>query len=187
MDDGQNLIVKIPYPNVGGPPVLTTASEVATMDFVRTVLELPVPKVLAWESSENNPVDAQYIMMEYPKGYPEGYHQFADLLALNQNLMFYRSFKGVHMRLLLDLQDDIAELEWELDDMDIADSVNEPERLRSRRNDDNRKRPKLEPDEVPVRERSKVLGDLRLNVLQYVSLRTKVQQRRYNAKAKGTA
>lgn len=49
MEDGQRVIAKIPHPNAG-PNVLTTTSEVATMEFARTILELPVPKVLAWSA-----------------------------------------------------------------------------------------------------------------------------------------
>ncbi|KAB2098839.1 hypothetical protein AG0111_0g12958 [Alternaria gaisen] len=40
MDDGQKVIAKVPHPNAG-PPKLTTASEVAIMDFVLTVLNIP--------------------------------------------------------------------------------------------------------------------------------------------------
>jgi hypothetical protein len=46
MEDGQKAIAKIPHPNAG-PPVLTTSSEVATMEFARDILDIPVPKVLA--------------------------------------------------------------------------------------------------------------------------------------------
>lgn len=67
MEDGQRVIAKIPHPNAG-PAVLTTASEVATMEFARTVLNLPVPKVLAWSSTDENPVEAEYIFMEEAKG-----------------------------------------------------------------------------------------------------------------------
>jgi hypothetical protein len=63
MDDGQKVIAKIPHPNAGRRE-LTTASEVATMEFVRTVLGIPVPKVLAWSASDSNPVEAEYIIME---------------------------------------------------------------------------------------------------------------------------
>lgn len=66
-DDGQKVIAKIPHPNAG-PPTLTTASEVATMEFARTILNLPVPKVLAWNSTDQNPVGAEYIIMEEAKG-----------------------------------------------------------------------------------------------------------------------
>ena len=68
-EDGQKVIAKIPHPNAG-PPMLTTASEVATMEFARTILDLPVPKVLAWNASDQNPVGAEYIIMEEAKGAP---------------------------------------------------------------------------------------------------------------------
>lgn len=67
MNDGQRVIAKIPHPNAG-PAQYTTASEVATMDFARTVLDLPVPKVLAWNSASQNSVESEYIIMEEAKG-----------------------------------------------------------------------------------------------------------------------
>ncbi|KAH7382206.1 kinase-like domain-containing protein [Pyrenochaeta sp. MPI-SDFR-AT-0127] len=67
MEDGKNVIAKIPHPNAG-PQVLTTASEVATMEFARTILDLPVPKVLTWSATDQNPVQAEYIIMEEAKG-----------------------------------------------------------------------------------------------------------------------
>ncbi|KZF25507.1 kinase-like protein [Xylona heveae TC161] len=67
MEDGQKVIAKIPHPNAG-PPMLTTASEVATMEFARTVLDLPAPKVLSWNATDQNPVGAEYIIMEEAKG-----------------------------------------------------------------------------------------------------------------------
>ncbi|KAF2281620.1 uncharacterized protein EI97DRAFT_438940 [Westerdykella ornata] len=67
MEDGQKVIAKIPHPNAG-PPVLTTASEVATMEFARDILSLPVPKVLAWSATDQNPVEAEYIIMEEARG-----------------------------------------------------------------------------------------------------------------------
>ncbi|KAF2010202.1 phosphotransferase enzyme family protein [Aaosphaeria arxii CBS 175.79] len=67
MDDGQIVVGKIPHPNAG-PSFFTTASEVATMEYARSVLGLPVPKVLAWSASDNNPVGAEYIIMEEAKG-----------------------------------------------------------------------------------------------------------------------
>ncbi|KAI2825000.1 hypothetical protein CBS147321_5919 [Aspergillus niger] len=55
---------KVPNPNAGRPHY-TTASEVATMDFVRNELSTPVPKVLAWSSkADGNPVGSEYIIME---------------------------------------------------------------------------------------------------------------------------
>ncbi|KAK0105681.1 Phosphotransferase enzyme [Cadophora gregata] len=63
MDNGSVAIARIPCPNAG-PPSMTTASEVATMDFARTILNLPVPKVHAWSAVSDNPVEAEYILME---------------------------------------------------------------------------------------------------------------------------
>ncbi|RMD44188.1 hypothetical protein DV735_g1027, partial [Chaetothyriales sp. CBS 134920] len=67
MDDGKEIIAKLPNPNAGRPH-LTTASEVATMDFVRNVLKVPAPRVYAWDSSSANPVGAEYILMERVAG-----------------------------------------------------------------------------------------------------------------------
>lgn len=68
MQNSQNLIVKIPNPNAG-PTRHTTASEVATMEFGRTILNLPVPKVLAWSATSQNPVESEYIIMEEARGF----------------------------------------------------------------------------------------------------------------------
>ncbi|KAL3425182.1 hypothetical protein PVAG01_04463 [Phlyctema vagabunda] len=68
MDNGTQVVAKIPNPNAGQPQ-FTTASEVATMDFVRNVLKTPVPKVFAWSSkAKENPVGAEYIIMEKVPG-----------------------------------------------------------------------------------------------------------------------
>lgn len=46
-----------------------TASEVATMDYVRNYLGVPVPKVLAWSSkAKENGIGAEYIIMETAQG-----------------------------------------------------------------------------------------------------------------------
>lgn len=47
MNDGREVVTKVPNPNAGVPHY-TTASEVATMEFVRDVLKTPIPKVHAW-------------------------------------------------------------------------------------------------------------------------------------------
>ncbi|KAK2875088.1 hypothetical protein FQN49_001784 [Arthroderma sp. PD_2] len=67
MDDGQEVIAKVPNPNAGCPH-LTTASEVATMDFVRNILGTPAPKVYSWSPCATNPVGAEYIIMEKMPG-----------------------------------------------------------------------------------------------------------------------
>jgi hypothetical protein len=67
MQDGQKVIAKIPHPNAG-PAKCMTASEVATLEFARTVLNLPVPKVLAWSATNQNPVESEYIILEEAEG-----------------------------------------------------------------------------------------------------------------------
>lgn len=58
----------MPFP-MAGPPHLLTASEVATLDFVRNVMSLPVPKVLAWSSrAEATPVGAEFMILEKVDG-----------------------------------------------------------------------------------------------------------------------
>ncbi|KAH1806234.1 hypothetical protein KXX19_003043 [Aspergillus fumigatus] len=69
MANGKAVAARIPHPNAG-PVVLTTASEIATMDFLREILQVPVPKVLAWNATVNfaNRVGAEYIIMEHAPG-----------------------------------------------------------------------------------------------------------------------
>ncbi|KAJ9297731.1 hypothetical protein DTO217A2_8554 [Paecilomyces variotii] len=68
MEDGRQLVVKIPNPNAG-PAHYTTASEVATMQFVREKLNIPVPKVLAYCSrGGESKLGAEYIVMEKAPG-----------------------------------------------------------------------------------------------------------------------
>ncbi|PWY91337.1 hypothetical protein BO94DRAFT_573791, partial [Aspergillus sclerotioniger CBS 115572] len=67
MDDNKEVIAKLPNPNAGRPH-FTTASEVATMDYVRNVLNIPTPKVYKWSSSAATPVGAEYIIMERSRG-----------------------------------------------------------------------------------------------------------------------
>ncbi|KAK2762217.1 Phosphotransferase enzyme [Arachnomyces sp. PD_36] len=38
------------------------------MNFARNILDLPVPKVLAWSATDRNPVESEYIIMEEAKG-----------------------------------------------------------------------------------------------------------------------
>ncbi|RWQ95008.1 phosphotransferase enzyme family protein [Paecilomyces variotii] len=84
MDDGREVVAKVPNPNAGAPH-FTTASEVATMDFARRVLETPVPRVYSWNSqAESHPVGAEFIIMDKAEGVPLS--QIWGTLALPQKL-----------------------------------------------------------------------------------------------------
>ncbi|KAI2788487.1 hypothetical protein POX_e06503 [Penicillium oxalicum] len=47
--NGREILSRIPT-SIAGPPHCTTASEVATMDFLRHVLKLPVPKIFDYST-----------------------------------------------------------------------------------------------------------------------------------------
>ncbi|KAL2827225.1 hypothetical protein BDW59DRAFT_179223 [Aspergillus cavernicola] len=65
--NGCRAIARIPTPIVG-PPRYATASEVATMNFLRSILKVPVPKVLGYSTTPETPVGAEYIIMERVDG-----------------------------------------------------------------------------------------------------------------------
>ncbi|EAS36906.3 uncharacterized protein CIMG_12707 [Coccidioides immitis RS] len=72
--DASNKVVmaRIPHPNAG-PATYATASDVAVMEFARTVLDIPVPKVLDWNASvAGYPVEAEYVLTEAPSETPLG-------------------------------------------------------------------------------------------------------------------
>jgi hypothetical protein len=67
-EDGFQAIAKIPY-GVTVPKHDATASEVATMDFLRSK-GVPVPRVLGWSADSRNPVGVEYLIMERASGIP---------------------------------------------------------------------------------------------------------------------
>ncbi|KAI9923366.1 hypothetical protein MW887_010469 [Aspergillus wentii] len=84
MDNGREVVTKVPNPNAGIPH-FTTASEVATMDFARKVLETPAPCVYSWNSqAKSHPVGAEFIIMDKIEGVPLS--QVWDTLKLPQKL-----------------------------------------------------------------------------------------------------
>ncbi|KAG9118900.1 Phosphotransferase enzyme [Ceratobasidium sp. 392] len=66
-DNNTEVVAKIPTQLI--PPFYTTASEVATMDFARSVLRLPVPQVLTWSArADSTPVGVEFIIMNRCEG-----------------------------------------------------------------------------------------------------------------------
>ncbi|KAJ5529049.1 Mitochondria protein Fmp29, partial [Penicillium freii] len=63
----RKVIARIPTP-ITGPPYYTTASKVATINFLRSILKLPVPEVLAYLVLSDNPISAEYILIKQIKG-----------------------------------------------------------------------------------------------------------------------
>ncbi|KAK2812580.1 hypothetical protein FQN50_001224 [Emmonsiellopsis sp. PD_5] len=70
MDNGAVVIASLPYLISGFPAYYSTASTAATMEFARTILGVPVPKVLAYDANGSNPVGSEYILTEEANGTP---------------------------------------------------------------------------------------------------------------------
>ncbi|KAF9476327.1 hypothetical protein BDN70DRAFT_882575 [Pholiota conissans] len=67
-DNGSEALVRIPSKLVR-PPFFSTASEVATLEFAREVLDIPTPRVFAWNGhADRNSVGVEYIIMERMQG-----------------------------------------------------------------------------------------------------------------------
>jgi Phosphotransferase enzyme family len=66
--EGKEVIARLPT-SLAGPPRLTTASEVATLQLVRS-LGIPVPRVFAYSCGTDSDVGSEYILMEQAKGIP---------------------------------------------------------------------------------------------------------------------
>ncbi|KIM43715.1 hypothetical protein M413DRAFT_387255 [Hebeloma cylindrosporum] len=74
-DNGVEFIAKIPF-YIAGPKHFSTASEVATLDYLRTELGVRVPNVRAWCSrAESTPVGTEYIMYDKIPGVPLYQHE----------------------------------------------------------------------------------------------------------------
>lgn len=122
MDDGKTVIARIPNPNAG-PPFYATASEVATMELVRsrkkryhlrckarqnktdavckvrTVLRIPVPEVYEWcASADNNPIGAEYIIMEEARGVQPA--NVWNVLTADSKLAIMREVVSIETKLL---------------------------------------------------------------------------------------
>ncbi len=51
-------------------PWYKTESEVTTMEYLRSTTTIPIPRVYAFDSSSNNPIGFEWILMEKPAGQP---------------------------------------------------------------------------------------------------------------------
>jgi hypothetical protein len=93
---------------------------------------------------------------------PNGFPRLAAFQSSEANFSLYRSFDYLHARILLDLQDEITQLERELDDVDLVDSMDDPIRLRSREIDVSKA-----AGEGDARNRRVILAEIRTKLMQY--------------------
>ena len=68
------------------------------MEFARTILNIPVPKVLAWSATNQNPVDAEYIIMEEAKG--TQLHEVWERFELRNKLDVIQDIVDIERKLL---------------------------------------------------------------------------------------
>lgn len=67
-ENGSEAIARFPT-QLAGPPQYAVASEVATMEFLRRRVGIPVPRVLAWNSkASEHEVGSEFILMEKAPG-----------------------------------------------------------------------------------------------------------------------
>lgn len=66
MRGGFQMVARIPYPSTL-PKYYAVASEVATMDLLRTS-GLPIPKVYGYSPVSDNAAETEYIFMEFVRG-----------------------------------------------------------------------------------------------------------------------
>ncbi|KAG9019040.1 hypothetical protein FRB90_006996 [Tulasnella sp. 427] len=66
MRDNFRLVARIPYP-ITVPKSYAVASEVATMDFLRSY-GVPIPKVYGYSPTSDNMAETEYIFMQYVDG-----------------------------------------------------------------------------------------------------------------------
>ncbi|KAJ5930484.1 Aminoglycoside phosphotransferase [Penicillium verhagenii] len=65
--DGQNFIMRVSLPV---DPVFKTRSEVATVDWIRLVTDIPIPKILAYDATRETEVGFEWILMSKMPGQP---------------------------------------------------------------------------------------------------------------------
>lgn len=75
MKDGSEVLARLPYSSTK-PQRFAVASEVATLELVRSH-GIPVPKVLHYSADAENPVGAEFIIMEKIPGRPLGDRWFS--------------------------------------------------------------------------------------------------------------
>jgi hypothetical protein len=96
---------------------------------------------------------------------PNGFPRLAAFQSSEANFALYRSFSYLHSRVLLDLQDEITTLERELDDIDLDDADEHPDRLRSRELDVDRA-----ANEGASRNRRVILREIKDKLMEYGKL-----------------
>ncbi|KAG6864836.1 hypothetical protein C0991_006860 [Blastosporella zonata] len=79
LDNGKKVVARLPTP-LSGPKRLVTASQVATSEFARQRMGLPVPKTLVWSAdAQETDVGAEFIIEEDLSGIELSVHPWVNL------------------------------------------------------------------------------------------------------------
>lgn len=107
MDDGKQYILRIPYPLDLSWEARRARmqSEVATMDFMRKKWGLLIPEVVSWHPTGDNPIEREFIMMEYIA--PEGNRTMANLMSRWDPMAGSVASRAPVLRVVIDLMERI--------------------------------------------------------------------------------
>jgi hypothetical protein len=96
--DGSNILARLPYTSTI-PKYFTTASEAATVDFLR-MHGIPVPKVYGYSAKCDNEVGSEYIVMEMASGRPIGDNDWT-AMTTEERLNILAEFTKLEAKLFL--------------------------------------------------------------------------------------
>ncbi|CAI7637029.1 unnamed protein product [Penicillium viridicatum] len=89
-DNGAEVFAKLPNPNAG-PAHFTVASEVATRELLRDILNVPVPQVLVWScDATKNLVEAEFIIEEKAPGVVELKNTLTTITFDRQGCIYFK-------------------------------------------------------------------------------------------------
>ncbi|KAJ9195751.1 hypothetical protein DTO164E3_6586 [Paecilomyces variotii] len=99
LDSAKTIVARLPF-RLAGPAQLTTLSEVATVRYLQTKTNIPIPRILDYNydaSDETNTVGSEYIIMEHATGVPlhEKWHEMAGDQKVRCIHAIYRTIKEI--------------------------------------------------------------------------------------------
>ncbi|KAF2683513.1 hypothetical protein K458DRAFT_478381 [Lentithecium fluviatile CBS 122367] len=87
IENGREVVAMVSNPNTG-IPYFTTASEIATMDFL--LLDTPAPRVHSWNSQANyHPVGTEFNIMDKTEGIPLSQKQWLSVSFSHYGSLYY--------------------------------------------------------------------------------------------------
>ncbi|KAI0999343.1 hypothetical protein K3495_g8853 [Podosphaera aphanis] len=66
-DNAKCVVARLPFAHAG-PSTLRTNSEVATIKYLQSNTNIPIPKIIDWNDDPLNPIGSEYIIMEHCTG-----------------------------------------------------------------------------------------------------------------------